>query len=78
VIHIHQKKYSVMYMYIVHLVENQLAESDEEDATSTLIENLPEREIADQNMEITATEENKRLSECSSKGTSRKISGSNE
>ena len=30
----------------------------EEDATSTLIENHPEREITDQNMEITATEEN--------------------
>src|SRR6218665_612447 len=40
------------------LFEDQLSEADEENATSSLIENHPEREITDQNLEITAPEEN--------------------
>ncbi len=50
------------------LFEDQLSEADEENATSTLIENHPEREITDQNLEITAPEENTRRSERSTKG----------
>ena len=45
------------------LFEDQLSEADEENATSTLIENHPEREITDQN-----PEKNTRRSERSTKG----------
>ena len=51
----------------VDLVENQSSESDEADATSTPIEKHPEKGITDLNMEITATEENIRRSERSTK-----------